>query len=239
MVYRLLIAPERDRRGSFSASSAGVCPRRQVFEYYGLPKPDFDTQTKSRLRDGKWRHLRWQTMLLDANIIHGIEGKLKWIDQRTRGSIDGVGVVPADHPREEWRGKEFGLELKGVNGFQFGKYNGEEAKEDHLNQVHRYFILGGFDLFVILYENKSTQDLLEWVIEPDPVLIDQQMKELEILNSSIDNKELPPIKAPCGVMMGKEFEYCPYGGKKAPCLQIETMKELRDLTNNEEVTFGE
>lgn len=219
IVLRLLTTPPRFRPGSFSASSAGECFRKQLFDFLGIDAFGMiDPQLATIFIDGKWRHLRMQANLLQAGIIQDVEFGLDWPRMRSKGSVDGVGIVPDDHPHPPWRGKEFGLEIKGINPHQFVQYKDNFTKEAHKAQFSRYFLSGGFDLFVIIYENKATQEWFEWVVEPDPVAVSGSRTELKVLNRSVDNERLPKRLHDCEQRKGPVFKGCPYGGKNGVCV---------------------
>lgn len=219
LIYAQMVAQPRYRGESFSSSSAGMCLRRQVLMYLNMPQGSVDPQLQNIFNDGKWRHMRWQAMLLTAGILDRMEFSLPWPNKRSVGTMDGLGVVPDDHPRVEWRGKVFGFELKGVSTFQYGNYakKGARPKDDHLNQVHRYFLSSGVDLFVIIYEDKTTQAWTEWVIEPEPALVKEQKVELNELNRAVDREELPPMLPDCKRHTGAEWRSCPFGGSGGIC----------------------
>jgi hypothetical protein len=216
-----LAKKQRDRRASFSGSSAGACLRAQEFGYLGIAPaveqlPDVDLICI--FNDGKWRHLRWQANLLAANILTEIEVSQSWIPKRSEGSMDGIGVVPDNHPNLDWRGLEFGFELKGVNGFQFAKLVKKELpKDEHLYQVDRYFLTSGVDLFVVLYECKLTQRTHEWVLTRDDIRIKESLEELEDLNHAVDTQTLHPQLRTCAARMGPFWDGCPYAGRGGIC----------------------
>lgn len=225
IIHDLLTTPPRYRGASFSASSAGACWREQVFNFLGLnPGGGIDAQLQNIFNDGKWRHLRWQAYLLAAGILSDIEDPLEWPAKRSRGTMDGSGVVPNDHPRPAWRNQEFGFELKGVSTFQFATLKSDGPLLKHKRQVARYFLASGFPLFVILYEDKTTQAWKEWVIEADDPemkqLILEQRVELEALNVAVDTKVLPPMLDDCQKQRGPIFnKECPYGGRSGRCVK--------------------
>lgn len=222
-VRKQLATKPRDRSKSFSASSAGRCPREQELQFLGMPQSGVvDPQLANIFDDGKWRHLRWQANMLTNGLLDRAEMPLFWRNKRSRGTIDGQGTVMDDHPRARWRGLTYGFELKGVSGFQYPKYvQTDEAKEEHLGQVHRYFLMGDFDLFVVVYEDKSTQAWHEWVIEPDDRLIDEQRAELDDLNHDIDDQELAPMLPECVKRRGL-FKSCAFGGIGGSCVNSGT-----------------
>lgn len=217
----VLTTKPRVRSGSFSASSAGQCHRRQVLSYIGIDTGQVNGyQLQNIFEDGKWRHMRWQAIMLQSGLLDQAEVPLDWPKMRSKGSMDGQGTVPDNHPRAEWRGKEFGFELKGVSPYVFNSYVQQGGKLEHKKQVHRYFLASGVDLFVILYEDKATQNWHEWVLEPDPVLLAEQQMELEALNTAVDNKILPPVLPECQQGKGTEYKACPYGKDSNICLGI-------------------
>jgi hypothetical protein len=218
----LMTTPPRDRTRSFSSSSAGQCLRKQLLDYLGTVAGK-DTVIEPQLarifQNGTWGHMRTQVNLLMAGIIEEIEVPMRWPKKRTKGSIDGRGVVPDNHPKTHWRGLEFGLEFKTAMSFAY-KLNIEEGPGKYLDQVSRYLLVSGLDLFVILMENKDNQELHEWVIEPDPKAINDQKVELNILNKHVDDKTLPDRLPDCQMKKGPVFNGCPYGGKNGACHRL-------------------
>jgi hypothetical protein len=212
---------QRDRTNSFSASSAGQCLRRQELQFLGIP-PEFGMTPNAQLlnvfNDGRWRHLRWQANLLAAGILDRIEVPVPWTRMRAKGSIDGAGWTPSDQPRVAWRNKEFGWELKGMNEWVYLRTAGRNRKkEEHLKQIHRYMLQGGFDLWVLLCEDKNSNDWKEWVIEPDDILMAEVEQELREMNRAIDRKKLHPMLTSCSKRMGPTWEGCPYTKSNGVC----------------------
>lgn len=229
-ILEQLLAQPRDRTGSFSASSAGGCERAQVFGYHGAESEPHDAGLLAIFNDGKWRHIRWQALLLQAGIIDEIEFPLMWKGKQQRGTMDGQGVVPDDHGIEEWRGEMFGFELKGVNAFQYDGFTKSGPKEEHLNQVARYFLLSGLELFSIVYENKSTQACHEWVVSrDDPGMKERiavQRAEVESLLSYALDGTLPPQLPECAMGKGM-WKKCGYGGNDGVCGFASTVTDIK------------
>jgi hypothetical protein len=218
---------ERNRTKSFSGSSSGHCARRQIFAYEGLPIPRVDDPKLMQIfQDGTWRHLRIQAQMVEAGIIEldDLEFPLNWGRMRAKGTADGRGVVPDDHPHVEWRGLEFGLEIKGANHFTWMLMHDPEK---YLRQVARYFAVGGFDLFTVYVENKNDQDIKEWVVQRDDVDVAGSIQELEELNRYVNNKVLPDRLPECSKLKGNTFRSCPYGTNQGrPCALYESWEEM-------------
>lgn len=214
-----LMLAGRDRRGGFSPSNVG-CPRAQELLVLGAPSTDvIPSALQNLFNDGKWRHLRWQAVLLSAGILDSAEVKLLWPAMRMQGSADGVLTVPDDHPNEKWRGKEAGFELKGMNTFAWTKRKElldegapvkEILKEEHVAQCARYALLSGWDLFVVIYESKSTQEWFEVVLEITPEMLDREKAEIIQMNLDIDQQKLAEKLPECAQLKGA-FKECGYG----------------------------
>lgn len=219
-MVRQMSTPPRVRSGSFSGSASGSCERLQVLNYLGLSTVGMtEPQLQAIYDDGKFRHLRLQAQMLQAGIIERAELPLPWKRMRAMGTADGVGVVPLDHPRVSWRGLTFGLEIKGANSRQY-KIITDEGPERYLRQVHRYFLTGGFDLFVIFVENKDSQAWQEMVFEPDQNLLDEQRAELHDLNHAVNTKTLPPLLPGCAKLKGSDFRACAQGTQAGWCAKL-------------------
>ena len=218
IIRNLLTTQPRRRVGTFSGSSANACLRMQELGFLGATGPVAGSQLQEIFNDGKWRHLRWQAILLAAGILDVVEMSLPWQRMRSAGSVDGVGVVPDDHPNQSWRGKEFGFELKGTHPIVFQKLKDTKPKPEHIRQVHRYFLSGGFDLFVVLYENKGTQEISEWVFEPDAAVLAESEREIIDLNDAIDREELHDMLPDCArKTKDAAWQDCPFGKETGIC----------------------
>lgn len=228
-IYELLTTKPRMRSASFSSSGAGTCLRRQELAFLGVEVPGvIDAQLQNIFNDGKWRHLRWQAMLLEAGLLTEVEYVSWWKKYLSRGTLDGVGEVHGDHPRVAWRGEGYGFELKGVgnwNAFKEAKEIG--PKDAHLDQIHRYFLSTGFKLFVVMYEHKMTQEWYEWVIEADPARLRAQEVELQTLNNDVKRKQLQPMLPACRARKGPEWDACQFAGKGGPCERSGTWPTVR------------
>lgn len=162
---------------------------------------------------------------MSIGLFDDVEHPLIWRNQRAVGTVDGVGIVPKDHPRNDWAGKDFGFELKGVSTFQFAQYNKTMPMDKHLDQVADYFLSSGWELFVVMYEDKTTQAWNEWVIEashPDMAArIEKRRQELELLNNYVDTQTLPPRLPVCAQLRGTTFQNCPFGhDRSGACARI-------------------
>ena len=200
-IFDELGTPERDRTNHFSASSQGFCERRQVFNHEGVPPKPTDSDIHMIFHDGHFRHLKWQALMLYAGLIDEVEVSCELEEFNLKGTIDAM----ATHPE---RGKH-GVEFKGANDRNYKFVLNEGPMEKHLLQIHAYMIATDYRLWSLIYENKNTQEWKEFVIEFDQQIADEVIDSLKRMNTSVQQKVLPPVLSKCLDRKGP-FRACPY-----------------------------
>lgn len=216
-INELLTTKPRDRRHSFSASSAGLCMRRQELAFIGARKiPMTDPKGARIFLNGTFVHLRWQATLLDAGIVDGVEITVKHSSLPARAALDGVGEVRGGR----WDGLNFGLELKGRNSFAFrsqvAKGSPDEKTQDQVAFQHW---LTGFEVITVVNECKDTQQVSEFPIAYDGVRVARVRREVEEMVSAVEQKRLHPMLPEC-VRQNRtgEFFKCPFGTPGGACV---------------------
>jgi hypothetical protein len=216
-VMRELLKPQRDRSGSFSASSAGYCMRRQELAYLGVPKVMIDSPRGVRIyQNGTYFHLRTQVALLSAGIVSDIEYTVK--RGPYRGTLDGIGVAR----RGVYSGLRFTAELKGRMSFSYASQERSETPDAKTReQVARQMFLTGYEVSSVFNENKDTQETLEFVIERNEEEVKDAKNQLDELTRAIEKQELHPMLREC-VKMNKTGEYfkCPFGTDDGACSHV-------------------
>lgn len=215
---------DRDRKGSFSASGLGSCPRQQQFTYLGLQQLSQSGQRMGVLLNGTFVHLRLQAAGLTAGWLAEAEVPIPENPLGLKGTMDGVideGSV---------------LEAKSQNdhGFKRLQY-ATEAKEEHVFQAATYLVCSGKDKAVILYENKNTQDVKEFIVKRDDALDEKIIKRaLQLQNKTGDEELFDPLPD-CVNKKGWRYDYCPF---KDRCLKIKNFKEAVTMAEKESEEDG-
>ena len=218
IIAHQMAKPDRDRSYSFSASQAGSCFRRQELAFLGMPSVGGVSEGLRRIfNNGRWVHLKWQAQLLTANIVDAIEVDVKNQKLKARCTLDGMGVST----RGRYQGQDFGLEIKGRNYYTYTQQAKGEPDESTRRQVDFQFLMTGFDLKVILNENKNDQTYHEWVLYRDEGRVQDAKTELLELNRAIDNMKLHSMLPECKRQSG-EFDKCPFGGNGGTCMMAGT-----------------
>jgi hypothetical protein len=216
-VMEELLKPPRDRRRSFSASSAGYCLRRQELAFTGAKQNPIENPRTLRIfHNGTMVHVRWQIGLLSARILDDIEYDIVSRSGLSRATLDGLGVAV----RGKYRGERFIWEHKGRMSWAFlAQSNKNSPDEKTLKQVDFQLLKSGYDLAVVTNENKDTQEIDEFVIERDEKRIEAAREELHELISAASRKRLHPMIPECVKQnVSGEFYKCPFGGPDGACV---------------------
>lgn len=221
-VWSALTTPGRNRTRSFSASSAGVCKRRQEFTYLGYPQNINMPKQQVIFTIGHWLHAQTQAMLLSANLIQEIEVPIELPQYDAKGSMDGQGYVWWEPANPAWKDQEFILEVKTVGAHAWPKKaKAGKPSDDHLAQIHRYFAATGIRLCSYLMVDKGNvgnDGIIEYVVEADDEMLEASFQELIDLKEAADKQQLHPILPMCQMRQGDDYRYCPFSGKEGICL---------------------
>jgi hypothetical protein len=190
----------RPRKGRFSPSSIGKCPRRVLFGFAGAPEVGENPDSSDLKGLGKWGHLRWQAEGLTLGWMEA--GEVWTFDpaRRIGGSIDGMNADDAV------------VELRSGVGPKFTRVvaQNQEVEEEHRLQVQVYAETEGAELASIVYEDRGTGDFHEFRVEPTDQMSRRLAQRLEELNNRVEDDDLPPMLDDCERRAGTIYRNCPY-----------------------------
>lgn len=201
LVIHEIATPQRDRTNTISASSLGSCPRQQVFKFTPLTPRVALSDAHAYFHDGHFRHLKWQTLMLDAGLLTDVEISVQLPEYNLTGTIDGLN-----------RDEGFGWELKGINSRGYRYLHEGGPKPQHLKQVTAYMMATDIDPWSLVYENKDTNEWKEFVIYLTHDLVDAVETELKTINTHLAEQTLPPVLEECKQGKGP-FRQCAYAHK--------------------------
>lgn len=197
VLVQIMTRPKRVRTGTFSASGAGQCLRRRQLAYLGYPQLKPNPQTMNIFANGDYMHLRHQVAGLMEGYLTGAEVSVSNEEYGLTGTMDGVldddGI----------------FEGKSINDRGFTEVNMYGVKTEHREQVHSYFIASGKSHARVLYENKNTQELKEFLVERDERVIAKVVGDLEFLRDATEAKALLPMQGECVEGKGA-YRSCPF-----------------------------
>lgn len=194
-----------DRSGRFGSSSRGKCLRAQMWTFLGMPsRKIMAPETLNLFNDGKYRHLRWQVMVVQSGAMTHAEYPLKLEKYRMTSSMDALNAY--DSVLFELKGDRNMSRLLEISG---------GVVEEHNLQIHSMFLMTGWDIASYVMEDKSTQNWREIVVRRDPKIIAIVRQELEVLNQHVEDKSIPGPLPACTRKEGP-YRTCPFA---KPCIE--------------------
>lgn len=201
---------ERDKH-HFYITDAGKCPRAIYFRFKKYPRKEPEPRVLRIFEHGDYTHMKIMSTLFSLGIVRAAEIKIP-SQEIIGGRADAI--VGLD-------GKPYVLEIKSSSQYKFN--NLEASEPDHLKQIQLYLHYFKVPQGILLYEDKNTQALKEFLVKYDPNLVQDVLKKFEILKDQIERDIIPPIP--------KDIEpwRCKYCEYREICQKIEKSK-LRGLT---------
>ena len=190
--------PEAKRKGKWSASDSGSCLKRRQLTYLGMPQKKPNSRALNIFANGDYVHIRHQAFGFAGGFIMSAEVPILLPEHNLRGTADAI-ATNGD-----------GLEFKSINERGFARLATFGPDKKHVEQVHAYDLALNLKRWRLIYENKNTQDIAEFVINIDPVLRAKIITDLSTLNTLTDNHVFNPMLRDCLQETGFEYTYCPY-----------------------------
>lgn len=205
-VTRLIISSghdPKDRSGAWHPSQLAKCLRKQTFEFWGVPGAYKASARMANLyADGHWRHLRWQVLLLEAGVVDSIEVPVEMTEYNVRGSMDA-------------EAEDFFVEIKGT---RFISDVRKGPMDEHIDQVHGYFLATGHTQCIMIYEDKQSQEFVELVVDRDDHKVDELEDRLQYLNDMMFARQLPDPLSPDS----EDCKWCVYSSF---CRDVESVEQ--------------
>ncbi len=183
IIDRYYLEKEKDKeRTHFYVTDAGKCPRSLFFKFKNAPKKEMEPNILRLFDHGDYIHKLIMTSLLGSREIHVVASEVNIPPQEIiSGRAD---AIISD-------GKDlYVLDIKSINsaGFKFLK----EPKKDNVYQIQLYLHYFKVPKGILLYVNKDTQELKEFIVSYEESLALNLLNDLEKVRVSIDKNIVPP-----------------------------------------------
>ena len=165
---------ERPKR-CFHPSSLHKSAKELYWHYLeGDNNGEFEPRILRIFDNGHSVHRRLQTYLKEAGILVQAEVPVKNDEYEILGHTDGI---------IEIAGERGILEIKSMNSSNF--YTGYEPKPEHLIQVNVYMFCADIPRACLLYECKDNQELKEFFVKQDPMILDPVLEKIRYVQGCI------------------------------------------------------
>ncbi len=182
LINQFYLDKRKDReRTRFYITDAGKCPRSVFFKFKNAPKEEMEARILRLFEHGDYIHQLIMKPLLSLRKIHVVASE---IDIPPKEIIAGrADVIISD-------GKQlYVVDIKSMNSMVFKNMNA--PKEENIDQVQLYLHFFKIPKGILLYVNKDTQELKEFIFDYDPKRAKRLLNELNELKKKIESGIVP------------------------------------------------
>ncbi|MDP3093440.1 MAG: PD-(D/E)XK nuclease family protein [bacterium] len=180
----------------FYITDAGKCPRSIFFKFKKAPKEDIDARVLRMFDHGDYIHRLILNTLFSLGLVRSAE-----IGTPPQKVISGRADAILS-----WENELYVLDIKSINSFLFKNLN--QPKDDNVNQLQLYLHFFSIKKGILLYVNKDTQELKEFIVIYDRQRSEKLLKELDLLKDKIDKNIIP--KRLSDFPSDKECQFCQF-----------------------------
>jgi hypothetical protein len=208
------------RAPTFPPSMISKCEREIVYHLLDLPVTLItDPQLLRIFANGDDVHERIMRHLALEGCLHKYEWKASDKENRIEGSIDAVlRLTEQEYDTIDARdipGRPYILaEFKSARTEACIRLESGKPTRKHVEQLQLYMHIKGIHKGVILVERKDDQQIFEFYIDYDPVMVGDLLYKVKYCLEHADRKELPPRggtrrSSPCWYSKDRR-PLCPY-----------------------------
>jgi CRISPR/Cas system-associated exonuclease Cas4 (RecB family) len=182
LIDKFYLDGQRDREQSrFYITDAGKCQRAVFFKFKNAPRAEMEAKVLRMFDHGDQVHQLILRPLLSIKEVRVVAAEVKIGPQELiSGRAD---AILSD-------GKDlYVLDIKSMNGMIFRGL--QEPKEDNVNQLQLYLHFFKIPRGILLYVNKDTLELKEFLINYNQNVVQSILKDLQELKTKIEKNIIP------------------------------------------------
>ena len=182
LIDKFYLDRQKDReQRHFYITDAGRCARGVFFKFKNVPREKMEARVLRMFDHGDYIHQLIMKPLLSIRGIHVVASEINIPPQEiVSGRAD---AIISD-------GKtQYILDIKSMNGMIFK--NLVQPKEENINQLQLYLHFFKVPKGILLYVNKDTQELKEFLVDYNQTRAQNLLKQLSNLKSKIDTGIIP------------------------------------------------
>jgi len=164
-------------------SEVGKCPRGIFFKFKKAPKAEIEPEKLRIFEDGHFLQQKILRALSAKGLLRATE-----IPIPSHEFIAGK----ADAIISDSEGIPYVLEIKSISGrMNFQKLNPKATFPQHINQLQLYLHFFKIKKGILLYINKDTQELKEFILDYEPEKVEKLLEWAEKLKNKIEENTIP------------------------------------------------
>jgi len=169
---------DRDQK-RFYITDAGRCGRAIFFKFKNVPRQELEPRMLRLFDHGDYIQMQILNSLFSLGIVRASEIRIP-PQEIISGRADAI--ITLDN-------ELYVVDFKSMNSMIFKRL--EEPKEENVNQLQLYLHYFKIPKGILLYVNKDTSDLKEFLVKYDKVKAVKLLEDLTKLKSKIDTDIVP------------------------------------------------
>jgi len=166
LIDQFYLDRERDReQHHFYITDAGKCPRAVFFKFKNVPREKMEPQVLRMFDHGDYIQMQILNNLFSLGIVRASEVKIP-PQELISGRADAIITL---------NNELYVVDFKSMNSMVFK--NLDQPKEDNLNQIQLYLRYFKIPKGILLYINKDTLELKEFLVEYNPTVAQKLLKD--------------------------------------------------------------
>jgi len=180
LIDKFYLDRQKDReQHHFYITDAGKCGRAIFFKFKNVPRKKMEARVLRMFDHGDYIQMQILSILLSLGIVRASEVNIP-PQELVSGRADAICTL----------GNElYVVDFKSMNSMVFK--NLQEAKAENVNQLQLYLHFFKIPKGILLYVNKDTLELKEFLINYNPTLAQALLKDLAILKSKLNANIIP------------------------------------------------
>jgi len=180
LIDKFYLDRQKDReQHHFYITDAGKCGRAIFFKFKNVPREKMEARVLRMFDHGDYIQMQILSILLSLGIVRASEVNIP-PQELVSGRADAICTL----------GNElYVVDFKSMNSMVFK--NLQEAKAENVNQLQLYLHFFKIPKGILLYVNKDTLELKEFLINYNPTLAQALLKDLAILKSKLNANIIP------------------------------------------------
>lgn len=163
----------------FYITDAGKCSRATFFKFKNVPREKMEARVLRMFDHGDYMQMQILSTLLSLGIVRASEVKIP-PQELISGRADAI--ISLDN-------ELYVVDFKSMNSMIFK--NLTAAKKENINQLQLYLHFFKIPKGILLYINKDTLELKEFVINYNSALARDLLKDLSTLKDKLDDNTIP------------------------------------------------
>jgi len=197
LIDKFYLDRERDKeQHHFYITDAGKCSRAIFFKFKNIPREKMTPEVLRMFDHGDYIQMQILSNLFSLGMVRASEIKIP-PQELISGRADAIITLNNDL---------YVVDFKSMNSMVFK--NLTQPKEDNINQIQLYLHYFKIPKGILLYINKDTLQLKEFLVEYNPGIARKLLKDLSELKTKID-KNIVPDRIP-GHPDDWQCKYCQF-----------------------------